>query len=111
MTTYLGAIEARLRALQGRAPRVAMEFRIEEGHPSTEIVKLARATGADLIVIGSRGGHALPLPPSTAQEVLLRAPCAVARVTAKQIMHTEDHPPEEADHERAIDSREPYKIM
>ena len=31
---YLGAIEARLRALQGRAPHVSMQFRIEEGHPS-----------------------------------------------------------------------------
>jgi nucleotide-binding universal stress UspA family protein len=108
---YLGAIEARLRALQCRGPRVQMEFRIEEGHPSTEIVKLARATRADLIVIGSRGGHAPPLPPSTAQEVLLRAPCAVARVTTKQTNHTEDHPPEGAGHERAIDSPEPYEIL
>jgi nucleotide-binding universal stress UspA family protein len=79
-----------------------MEFRIEEGHPSTAIVKLARAIGADLIVIGSRGGHASPLPPSTAQEVLLRALCAVARVPTKQIMHTEA-PPEEVRHEHAID--------
>jgi universal stress protein A len=109
---YLGAIEARLRALHCRAPRVKMEFRIAEGHPSTEIVKLARATGADLIVIGSRGSHAPPLPPSTAQEVLLRAPCAVARVTAKQIMHSEDYsPPEESSHENAIDRGEPRQIV
>jgi nucleotide-binding universal stress UspA family protein len=61
---YLGAVEARLRALQGRAPHVPMQFRIEQGHPSIEIVKLALAAHADLIVIGTQRGDAPPLPPA-----------------------------------------------
>jgi len=108
---YLGAIEARLRALERRAPAIPMQFRIEEGHPSTEIVRLARAVHADLIVIGWRGAAAHGLLPSTAVEVLLRAPCAVVRVAAQQANRTIDHLPEKAGHERAIDARKPHEVL
>ena len=112
---YVGAIEARLRPLQGRAPHVPMQFQIEVGHPSAKIIKLARAARADLIVIGAPRNHALPFPPSTSQEVVAFAPCAVAIVAPEQSQPTDEsrhsHPDEERSHERAIDRQRQQQIV
>jgi nucleotide-binding universal stress UspA family protein len=108
---YLGAAEARLRALQGRAPHVPMQFRIEEGHPSTEIIKLARATRADRIVIGSRGAGAPIFPPSTSVEVSAFAPCAVVKVAAEPSARTDDSHLEHLSHEHPSNRRQPSNIL
>jgi nucleotide-binding universal stress UspA family protein len=62
--------------------RVAVEERIVSGRPHRQIVSLARACRADLIVMGSEGvdalGHALF--GSTADRVIRIAPCPVLTV-------------------------------
>jgi nucleotide-binding universal stress UspA family protein len=61
------------------ARRVAATAVLREGYAPTEIVRDAADTGADLIVIGSRGRAGLTrlLLGSVARSVLFQAPCSV----------------------------------
>ncbi len=66
------------------------------GHePADEVVDLAEEVGAELIVIGLRRRSAVGkfLLGSTAQRILMRAPCAVLAVKAgASARHEERHP-------------------
>lgn len=54
---------------------------LERGHAPTQILRLAKDTGADLIVVGSHGRHGLRLLlGSTANAVLHGAECDVLAV-------------------------------
>lgn len=52
------------------------------GHPAPEIIRFAESSGADLLVMGSRGRSELQglLLGSVSEQVLRRAPCAVTIV-------------------------------
>ncbi len=66
------------------------------GHePADEVVDLAEEVGAELIVIGLRRRTALGkfLLGSTAQRILMHAPCAVLAVKAAASAHHEEHHP------------------
>jgi universal stress protein A len=73
------AIEERL--LQIRAPdaRVAVKYRLVEGDPATEILREARESNCDLIVLGTHGrtGLAHLLMGSVAEKVVRKASCPV----------------------------------
>jgi nucleotide-binding universal stress UspA family protein len=64
-----------------RAPdaKVAIDHRLTEGEAAPEIVRVARETKADLIVMGTHGRTGLGrlLVGSVAEEVLRKAPCPV----------------------------------
>lgn len=58
--------------------------RVEVGATKTEIIRVAREWGADLIVLGSHGRHGLALLlGSTANAVLHSAPCDVLAVRVR----------------------------
>jgi nucleotide-binding universal stress UspA family protein len=80
---YEGAVEARLRRLQVSAPRVRLEYRVEEGNAAVGILDAARATGCELIVMGTHGRIGLErvLMDSVAEKVIRTAPCPVMAVT------------------------------
>jgi nucleotide-binding universal stress UspA family protein len=65
------------------------EIHLISGYASTEILRLARERGIDLIVMGSHGltGLAHVLFGSTADRVVRKAPCSVLTVRTSQ--HTE----------------------
>jgi nucleotide-binding universal stress UspA family protein len=79
---YWGGVEARLGQLQLFAPRVRVECRVEEGNAAAEIVNAARATGCDLIVMGTHGRTGLRrvVMGSVAESVLRTAPCPVMTI-------------------------------
>lgn len=62
-----------------------MEF-ILTGSPATDFVKAAKKWPADVIVIGSHGGRAVPrvLLGSVAEGVMRHAPCPVLVIRAKE---------------------------
>jgi nucleotide-binding universal stress UspA family protein len=81
----LGVIErpeARLRGVQPFDPAVKMEHQMAEGHPAAEILRVARETGCDLIVMGTHGWKGLGrlLMGSVAEEVVRKATCPVLTV-------------------------------
>jgi len=63
-------------------PRQPIEFLVRIGRAHSEIVDTARATGADLIVVGTHGLTAVAhlLMGSTAERVVRHAPCPVLTV-------------------------------
>ena len=67
-----------------RVPRadVRAERRLEQGDPVTEILRVAREAGADLIVLGTHGRTGLGrlLMGSVAEQVVRRAACPVLTV-------------------------------
>jgi nucleotide-binding universal stress UspA family protein len=58
---------------------VDVEYRVTDGEPAAEIVRLAAAVNANLIVMGTHGRTGLGrlLMGSVAEAVLRRAPCEV----------------------------------
>ncbi|WP_406176222.1 universal stress protein [Streptomyces sp. NBC_00996] len=70
-------LDAAIGQVLGPTPRLAVDARVEEGHPAQ--VLLAAAGEADLLVVGSRGHGAFTgmLLGSTAQHCLRHAPCPV----------------------------------
>jgi nucleotide-binding universal stress UspA family protein len=80
---YRGAWESRLRLLQPAEPDVRIEYRLEEGDAAAEILRVARETACDLIVMGTRGHTGLRrlLKGSVARKVQKAAPCPVVAVT------------------------------
>lgn len=63
-------------------PQVTYAHQLVQGDPATEIVNLAKAEHADLIVLGTHGrtGVTRLLMGSVAEQVLRRAPCPVLAV-------------------------------
>lgn len=74
-------LEKKRAATEAEAGRPIQAFRTS-GHPSHEIVDLARSDGFDLIVMGTHGrtGVAHMLIGSVAERVVRTAPCAVLTV-------------------------------
>jgi nucleotide-binding universal stress UspA family protein len=79
---YRGAWESRLRLVQPAEPDVRVEHRLEEGNAADEILRVARETACDLIVMGTRGHTGLRrlLQGSVARKVAQGAPCPVLAV-------------------------------
>ena len=77
-----------LRAVRPADPEVAVEHLLAEGDPADEIVRAARDTGAELIVMASHGrtGVRRLLMGSVAEQVMRKASCPVLVVKAP-------HPP------------------
>ncbi len=72
-------VKAALAGLNLPEPGVEVEYHVAEGEPATEIIRLARLAGANLIVMGTHGRTGLRrlLIGSVAEAVLRRAPCPV----------------------------------
>jgi nucleotide-binding universal stress UspA family protein len=81
---YRLELEQRLRGYPVPGPGVPVEYRLEDGHPATEILAAVEETGCDLVVMGTHGrtGISRILLGSVAEQVMRRAPCPV--VTVKQ---------------------------
>jgi nucleotide-binding universal stress UspA family protein len=77
-------VKAALDALHPPDPGVEVEYRVAEGEPAAEVVRLARVLAANLIVMGTHGRTGLGrlLLGSVAEAVLRRAPCPVLTVRA-----------------------------
>jgi nucleotide-binding universal stress UspA family protein len=65
-------------------PWVGIDYRVADGDPALEIVRVAQEVGANLIVMGTHGRTGLGrlLMGSVAEAVLRRAPCAVMTLKA-----------------------------
>jgi len=76
------SIKLALLAIVPGVPNLEYAHRLLEGDPASEIVKLAKAEHADLIVLGTHGRTGIErlLLGSTAEQVLRRAPCPVLAV-------------------------------
>jgi nucleotide-binding universal stress UspA family protein len=72
----------KLRRLRARNPRVQVEHRLAEGEPAETILRVARETGCDLILMGTHGRTGLGrlLMGSVAEQVVRKAPCPVLTV-------------------------------
>jgi nucleotide-binding universal stress UspA family protein len=81
---YLDQMRQELDRMQVADPRVCVERRLVEGNPVTEILRVAKETDCDLIVIGSHGrtGCSRLLMGSVAEQVLRRASCPVLVIKA-----------------------------
>jgi nucleotide-binding universal stress UspA family protein len=66
-------------SLQATDSRVVIEHRLTDGDPQTEILRVARETDCDLIVMGTHGrtGSGRQLMGSVAEQVVGTAPCPV----------------------------------
>jgi nucleotide-binding universal stress UspA family protein len=71
-----------LRQRQPEDPRVSVERLLAEGSPGEAILRAARETGCDLIVLGTHGrtGLGRVLMGSVAEEVVRKATCPVLTV-------------------------------
>ncbi|CAN5727624.1 universal stress protein [soil metagenome] len=78
--------ERYLAALARRYPDVAMSTRIERGEPAERICEVAAETGADTIVVGSRGtrGSWWRVKDSVPNLVLRHSPCSVFIVDTRR---------------------------
>jgi nucleotide-binding universal stress UspA family protein len=86
--TYRKELEAKLHNL--KVPEgVEVEYRLEEGFASAEIVRLASELPCDLIVMGTHGrsGFGRFLLGSVAEQVLRKASCPVLTVKAPFVEH------------------------
>ena len=74
--------------LESEYATISVEYRIEQGFAAEEILRVARETPCDLIVLGTHGrtGFARLVMGSVAEAVLRNAPCPV--VTVKVPMPT-----------------------
>ena len=72
----------KLAAVRPDDPRVKFSHHLVEGDAADQILKVARAEGVDLIVLGTHGhtGVARLLMGSVAESVLRKAPCPVLTV-------------------------------
>jgi nucleotide-binding universal stress UspA family protein len=76
------ALEAKLRQLRPPDPNVDVTHELRRGGPAHEILRTARETGCDLIVLGTHGrrGLARLLMGSVAEQVVRQANCPVVTV-------------------------------
>jgi nucleotide-binding universal stress UspA family protein len=67
-------------------PRVACEYHVVLGSPAPEIVRFAKESGADLIVMSTHGRRGIShfLMGSVAEAVVRKAPCPVITMKAPQ---------------------------
>jgi nucleotide-binding universal stress UspA family protein len=81
---YPQRLEEELHRLEVPDPSIHVEYRLKEGDPVTEILGVADASSADLIVMGTHGrtGLSRMLMGSVAEKVLRRANCPVLTVRA-----------------------------
>jgi nucleotide-binding universal stress UspA family protein len=79
---YTESLRAQLEGVQAHDPRVVVEHKLVEGDPATEILRVAREAGCDLIVLGTHGWTGLRrlLMGSVAETVVRKAPCPVLTV-------------------------------
>jgi nucleotide-binding universal stress UspA family protein len=75
-------LQESLTALRPPDPGVSVEYRLCEGDPATEVVRLAGETHSDLIVMATHGrtGISRLLLGSVTEMVLRRAPCPVLTI-------------------------------
>jgi nucleotide-binding universal stress UspA family protein len=73
---------AQLRQLRAPDPKVPVEHVLAEGDADAEILRVARETHSDLIVLGTHGRTGLGrlLMGSVAEKVVRKAPCPVLTV-------------------------------
>jgi nucleotide-binding universal stress UspA family protein len=78
----LDELRERLRAYQADTPAVPVDHFLEEGDPAAVILRVAKTTPCDLIVMGTHGRTGLGrlLMGSVAEEVVRKAPCPVITV-------------------------------
>jgi universal stress protein A len=84
------------RFIERMPPRpVAVGVRVEAGSPVEAILAAVRATGADLVVMGTHGRSGLTrlLLGSVAEEVLRRASCPVLTIRQAAARTTREAPP------------------
>jgi nucleotide-binding universal stress UspA family protein len=76
------ALRQKLELLRPRDPRIPVEHRLIEGNPAEEIVRAARETKSDVIVLGTHGRRGVRrlVMGSVAEQVLRKAPCPVVTV-------------------------------
>jgi nucleotide-binding universal stress UspA family protein len=77
-------VKDRLSALHVLDPWVEVEYRVRDGDPAAETIRLASEVKANLIVMGTHGRTGLGrlLMGSAAEAVLRRAPCPVLTLKA-----------------------------
>jgi nucleotide-binding universal stress UspA family protein len=95
------SLRAKLLQLVPRDPNVRVEHRLAEGDAATEILRMAKDTQADVIVMGTHGrtGLARVLMGSVAEQVVRKAPCPVVTVKSPLLrlrISEEPAPPENA---------------
>ena len=78
------ALDRQLQMIQPSDPDVPVEYRLEGGDPAAEILRVARESHCDLIVLGSHGrtGLARLLMGSVADQIVRKAHCLVLVVKA-----------------------------
>jgi nucleotide-binding universal stress UspA family protein len=81
---YRAELKSKLHHLHPPDLQPPMEFRLLDGDPASEILRLARDTGCDLIVMGTHGWTGLTrlVAGSVAEQVLRKATCPVVMVKA-----------------------------
>ena len=83
---YREEMKRRFAALIAPELGTRMERLLVEGDAAAKILRAAQETGCDLIVLGTHGwtGDAKRLMGSVAEEISLKAPCAVLTVKPKE---------------------------
>jgi nucleotide-binding universal stress UspA family protein len=91
---YTERLREDLRGLDPHDPRVVIERRLIEGDPAAEVLRVARESGCDLIVLGTHGRTGLGrlLMGSVAEAVVRKAPCPVLTVKTPTPMGKAVHP-------------------
>jgi nucleotide-binding universal stress UspA family protein len=79
---YQEELIEKLHRLQPPDPKVVVEHRLLEGEPAEQIIRTARETQSDLIIMGTHGRTGLGrlLMGSVAEHVMRKAPCPVLTV-------------------------------
>jgi nucleotide-binding universal stress UspA family protein len=79
---YYEQLKGELNRLEPLDRSIHVERRLEDGDPATVILRIARETPCDLIVMGTQGrtGLARVLMGSVAEQVVRRAPCPVLTI-------------------------------
>jgi nucleotide-binding universal stress UspA family protein len=92
-------LRVKLQQLLPRDSKVRVKHRLAEGDAATEILRLAKETQADVIVMGTHGrtGLVRVLMGSVAEQVVRKAPCPVVTVKTPppQIQSSREAGPEE----------------
>ncbi len=75
-----------LKRVQSADPTVSVDHRLVEGDPVAEILRVAKESACDMIVLGTHGRTGLErlLMGSVAEQVVRKAPCPVLTVKAPQ---------------------------
>ena len=81
--SYLKHMREELGRVKPSDPETRIRYILAEGNPATEILRVARETKCDLIVIGTHGRTGLNrlVLGSVAEEVIRKAPCLVLSMT------------------------------